>query len=171
MEKELVIAKEAIEKRVAELGREISATALPELLVIAILKGAFVFAADLIRSISLPLEIDFIRVASYGADTCSAGEIRVTKDLETSVVGKNLLLVEDIVDSGQTLAWLHDHLRERGAASIRTCALIDKRERRGQEVAIDFAGFQLEKGFLVGYGLDYAEHYRHLPEIYQLKNC
>ncbi len=171
VEKELVIAGQDIRKRVEELGRQISAESLPNLLVVAILKGAFVFAADLVRAISIPLEVDFIRVASYGAKSCSSGEIRLSKDLETSVDGKNVLLVEDIIDTGQTIAWLKEHLRGRGAASIRTCTLIDKQERRGQEVVIDYYGFQLQKGFLVGYGLDYAEQYRHLPDIYHLKDC
>ena len=171
MEKELVISREDIEKRVQELGRSISAESLPNLLIVGILKGAFIFAADLVRSISIPLEVDFIRVASYGANTCSSDEIRLSKDLETSVVGKNVLLVEDIVDTGKTLAWLKEHLRERGAASIKTCTLIDKRERRVKEVEIDYYGFQLRKGFLVGYGLDYAEQYRHLPDIYHLTDC
>ena len=168
MGKELVISGQDIKKRVQELGREISAESLPNLLVVGILKGAFIFAADLVRSISIPLEVDFIRVASYGASTCSSGEIRLSKDLETSVVGKNVLLVEDIIDTGKTIAWLKDHLRERGAASIRTCTLIDKRERRVEEVEIDYYGFQFRKGFLVGYELDYAEQYRHLPDIYYL---
>ena len=170
MGKELVISGQDIKKRVQELGREISTEPLPNLLVVAILKGAFIFAADLIRSISIPLEIDFVRVASYGSSTCSSGEIKLSKDLETSVVDKNVLLVEDIVDTGGTLAWLKEHLQGRGAASIRTCALIDKRERRVKEVEIDYSGFQLSKGFLVGYGLDYDEQYRHLPDIYHLND-
>lgn len=167
----MVISGQDIKKRIQELGLEISAESLPDLLVVGILKGAFVFTADLIRSISIPLEVDFIRVASYGADTCSCGEIKLSKDLETSVRGKNVLLVEDIVDTGKTLAWLKEHLRERGAISIKTCTLIDKLERREKEVGIDYYGFRLEKGFLVGYGLDYAEQYRHLPDIYYLKDC
>ena len=171
MEKELVIAGQDIKKRLQELGREISAEPLPNLLVVVVLKGAFIFAADLVRAISIPLEVDFIRVASYGANTCSSGEIRLSKDLETSVVGKNVLLVEDIVDTGQTIAWLKEHLRGRGATSIQTCTLIDKLERREKEVEIDYYGFQLIQGFLVGYGLDYSEQYRHLPDIYQLTNC
>lgn len=171
MHKELVIAEQEIQRRVNELGREISAAALPDLLVVIILKGAFVFAADLIRAIATPLEVDFIRVASYGASTCSSGEIRLRKDLETSLEDKNVLLVEDIIDTGQTITWLKEHLRDRGAMSIRTCTLIDKRERRQQEVEIDYYGFQLSQGFLVGYGLDYDEQYRHLPDIYQLTNC
>jgi hypoxanthine phosphoribosyltransferase len=165
---ELVISAPDIATRVRTLGRQISAEAGPDLLVVAILKGAFVFAADLVRTITLPLEVDFIRVASYGSGTCATGEIRLTKDLEGSVVGRRLLLVEDIVDTGRTLAWLHEHLRERGAAAIKTCVLIDKRERRLAEVVIDYYGFQLQDGFLVGYGLDYAEQYRQLPGIYRL---
>ncbi len=171
VEKELVIAGQDIRKRVEELGRQISAESLPNLLVVVILKGAFIFAADLVRAISTPLEVDFIRVSSYGAKTFSSGEIRLSQDLETSVNGKNVLLVEDIIDTGQTIVWLKEHLRGRGAASIRTCTLIDKQERRGQEVEIDYYGFQLQKGFLVGYGLDYGEQYRQLPDIYHLKNC
>lgn len=171
MDKELVISRQEIAARVQALGRQISEASGPDLLLVVVLKGAFVFAADLIRAISIPLEVDFIRVASYGSGTCSVGEISLGKDLEAPVVGRNLLLVEDIVDTGQTLVWLRQHLRERGAASIRTCALIDKRERRAAEVAIDFAGFQLNNGFLVGYGLDHAEQYRQLPEIYRLLNC
>ena len=171
MEKELVIVRADIDRRVQELGRQISAESLPNLLVVGILKGAFIFTADLVRAISMPHELDFIRVASYGENTCSSGEIKLSKDLETSVVDKNVLLVEDIVDTGRTLAWLIKHLQARGAASIKTCTLIDKRERRLNEVEIEYSGFQLSKGFLIGYGLDYAEQYRHLPDIYHLTNC
>lgn len=171
VDKELVIAGHDIQKRVQELGRQISAESLPNLLVVAILKGAFIFAADLVRAISIPLEVDFIRVASYGAKTSSSGEITFSRDLETPVIGKNVLLVEDIIDTGQTMVWLKKYFRGKGATSIRTCTLIDKQERRGQEVEIDYYGFQLQKGFLVGYGLDYGEQYRHLPDIYHLKDC
>lgn len=171
MVKELVISGHQIRQRVQELGREISVGPPANLLIVGILKGAFIFTADLVRAISIPLEVDFIRVASYGAATCSAGEIRLCKDLETSVVGKDVLLVEDIVDTGRTMVWLKEHLRARGAASIKICTLIDKRERREKEVLLDYCGFQLQKGFLVGYGLDYAEQFRHLPDIYQLTGC
>jgi hypoxanthine phosphoribosyltransferase len=170
MEKELVISSSEIARRVLELGREISAQPADKLLVVGVLKGAFIFTADLVRAISTPLELDFIRVASYGSDTCSSGEIRLSKDLETSVVDRDVLLVEDIVDSGRTLVWLMDYLRDRGAAAVKVCALIDKRQRRREKVVIDYYGFRRE-GFLVGYGLDYDERYRELPEIYRLKAC
>ena len=168
-EKKLRISAEEIAERVQALGQEISSTSTADLLVIGILNGAFIFTADLIRAITTPLEVDFIRVASYGNNT-SSGEIRLLKDLELPISGKNVLLVEDIVDTGNTINWLAEHLKDREAASIKLCALIDKRERRQKEVRIDYCGFQVEEGFLVGYGLDHAEQYRHLPDIYSLKS-
>jgi hypoxanthine phosphoribosyltransferase len=167
-EKKLHIGAEEIAERVRAIGREISSTAANNLLIVGILNGAFIFTADLVRTITIPLEVDFIRVASYGADTSSSGKIRLLKDLDSPVAGKNVLLVEDIVDTGNTISWLQKHLQDRGAASIKLCALIDKQERRQQEVRIDYCGFRVEKGFLVGYGLDHAEQYRHLPDIYSL---
>ena len=167
-EKKLHIGAKEIAERVRALGKEISAAAADNLLVVGILNGAFIFTADLVRTITIPLEVDFIRVASYGADTTSSGKIRLLKDLDFPVTGKNVLLVEDIVDTGNTISWLHKHLQDRGAASIKLCALIDKRARRQQEVKIDYCGFRIEDGFLVGYGLDHAEQYRHLPDIYNL---
>jgi len=169
-EKELRISAGEIAERVRAIGRQISAESYDDLLVVGILNGAFVFTADLIRVITTPLEVDFIRVASYGATTSSSGEIRLIKDLEIPVAGKNVLVVEDIVDTGNTTNWLSEHLQGRGAASIKLCALIDKQERRQKEVKIDYCGFQVQEGFLVGYGLDHAERYRHLPDIYSLKN-
>ncbi|MDF1577038.1 MAG: hypoxanthine phosphoribosyltransferase [Desulfurivibrionaceae bacterium] len=170
MEKELVISSSEIARRVRELGREISKRSRDRLLVVGVLKGAFVFTADLVRAISIPLELDFIRVASYGADSCSSGEIRLSGDLQAAVAGRDVLLVEDIVDTGTTLVWLLDYLRAGGAGSVTVCALIDKRQRRREEVIIDYCGFRRE-GFLVGYGLDYGERYRELPDIYELKSA
>ena len=169
-EKKLRISAGEIAERVQVIGQEISSASVENLLVVGILNGAFIFTADLVRAITTPLEVDFIRVASYGNNT-SSGEIRLFKDLEIPVSGKNVLLVEDIVDTGNTINWLAEHLKGRGAASIKLCALIDKRERRQQEVRIDYCGFLVEEGFLVGYGLDHAEHYRHLPDIYSLNGC
>ena len=169
-EKKLRISAEEIAERVQALGQEISSTSTADLLVIGILNGAFIFTADLIRAITTPLEVDFIRVASYGNNT-SSGEIRLLKDLEIPVSGKNVLLVEDIVDTGNTITWLAEHLKGRGAISIKLCALIDKRERRQNDIKIDYCGFQVQDGFLVGYGLDHAEQYRHLPDIYSLNEC
>jgi hypoxanthine phosphoribosyltransferase len=134
-----------------------------------VLNGAFVFAADLCRAIALDLEIDFIRVASYDLGTESSGVIRLTKEPEIDLHGKDVLLVEDIVDTGATLAWLRDHFRSSGAASVRICSLIDKRERRTAAIEVEYAGFALDRGFLVGYGLDYDERYRNLPAIYTLE--
>ena len=152
------------------MGQQIASENYSDLLVVGILNGAFIFTADLVRAISTPLEIDFIRVASYGDGTSSSGQIKLFKDLELSVTGKNVLLVEDIVDTGNTITWLDEHLQDRGAASIKLCVLIDKRERREREVKIDYCGFQVQDGFLVGYGLDHADQYRHLPDIHILND-
>lgn len=169
LKKELLIAGPEIRKRIQELAREIAAAQPLDLLIVGILKGAFIFTADLVREISIPLEVDFIRIASYGVGTSSAGEIMMSKDLDNPVEGKNVLLVEDIVDTGQSMVWLTEHLKGRGAASVKICTLIDKRERREHAVKIDYYGFRIDAGFLVGYGLDYAEQYRHLPGIYRLE--
>ena len=169
-EKELILSADKIAQRLANLGTEISRDfSGKQLLVVGILNGAFIFTADLVRSISIPLEIDFIRVASYGSSTSSAGEIRLVKDLEIPVSGKDVLLVEDIVDTGNTMEWLSEHLQGRGASSIKLCTLISKQERREKTVRVDYCGFDVQEGFLVGYGLDHAEQYRHLPDIYHLK--
>lgn len=170
MEKELILTREAIKTRVAELGAAITRDYQGrQLVVVGILKGAFIFTADLIRAIELPLEIDFIRVASYGSQTCSSGNLALTKDIELPLAGKDLLLVEDIVDSGRTMACLKELFRSRQPLSVRTCALIDKQERRELEVQVDYTGFTVHGGFLVGYGLDHAEQHRHLPEVFCLR--
>lgn len=167
---EIVIDREKIASRVAELGRLISADyAGSELLVVGVLTGAFVFTADLIRAIELPLEVDFVRVGSYGEGTCSSGKIALRKDLECSVAGRHILLVEDIVDTGLTLAWLLAHLLARHPASLKACALIDKRQRREIEVVVDYVGFPVAEGFLVGYGLDCGGQQRQLPDIHCLR--
>jgi len=167
---EILIDRAAIAARVAELGQQISAEyAGRELLVVGVLTGAFIFTADLVRVLDLPFEVDFIRVASYGGTTSSSGQIRLSKDLESPVAGRHLLLVEDIVDTGRTLAWLQAHLLARQPASLKVCTLIDKRERREMEVAVDYAGFPVAEGFLVGYGLDYGGHHRQLPDICRLR--
>lgn len=165
----LLLSKEQIQARISEIGATLTSDyANRKLLVIGILNGAFLFVADLIRCIELPLEIDFIRVASYGCGTTSSGQCRVSKEVELAIAGKDILLVEDIADSGQTLAFLHQHLASKGARTIRTCVLIDKLERRQQSVAIDYLGFSVSDGYLVGYGMDCAEKYRNLPAVYTL---
>ena len=169
-EKEIVITQADIAKRVKELGAEITLDYKDsKLIVVGILNGAFIFMADLVREIRLELEIDFIRVASYGMGTTS-GTLRFTKDIELEIKGKDILVVDDIIDTGRTLAHLEQTLKDRGAQSVHFCALIDKKERREVEVAVDYVGFEIEKGFLVGYGLDCREQHRQNPAVYQLKD-
>jgi hypoxanthine phosphoribosyltransferase len=166
-----VIARDAIARRVKELGRQITDDYQNrQLLVIGILNGAFIFMADLIREIKLPLEIDFVRVASYGSGS-SSGKLRFSKDVEIAVAGKDLLLVEDIVDTGLTIAGIKEKFAAQNPASIKVCALIDKKERRKIQVDADYIGFEVQEGFLVGYGLDYAEKHRHYHEVYHLLHC
>jgi hypoxanthine phosphoribosyltransferase len=163
-----VISPEDIAVRVAGLGKAISAEYEgKELLVVGVLKGAFMFLADLARHISVPAHVDFVRLASYGAKD-HPGELSFLQDIETPCAGKHILVVEDIVDTGHSMSMLLDVLRARNAASVKLCALIDKAERRKTKVVVDFSGFTLAKGFLVGYGLDFAEDYRCLPGVYEL---
>jgi len=167
MEKEIVFSSRRIAGRVQELGREITADYKNRpLVLIGVLNGAFVFLSDLARAIDLPVVIDFIRVASYGDATTTSGTIRLTKPPEIDLTGKDILLVEDIVDTGTTLAWLRQYFKEHQVASVKICALIDKHERRMAEVDVDYSGFQVNQGFLIGYGLDHAEQFRNLPAIY-----
>jgi len=169
IEKEEVISREEIARRVKELGLAITRDyAGRRLVLIGILNGAFIFLADLVREIELPIEIDFIRVSSYGSGTCSSGSIQCSKDTEINLEGKDILLVEDIVDTGRTLACLKELFAARKAESVRICALIDKKERREIAVEADYAGFVAAEGFLVGYGLDHAEQHRQYPAIYRI---
>lgn len=169
-DRKLVISKEQIKKKVDELAARINTDyAGKDLVLIGVLNGAFIFLADLARSITIPHQIDFIRVASYGKSDTSSGTIRLSKDVELNFKDKHILLVEDIIDTGTTLAWLTEKFRNNQAASVKICTLIDKKERRLSDVPIDYVGFSLERGFLVGYGLDYAEQHRHLPEIFTLE--
>lgn len=165
-----VLRQEEISEMVKAMGRQISSDYKGRRLVlIGILKGAFIFLADLVRQITIPLEVDFIRAASYGSGTSSSGSVRLTKEVELDLFGKDVLLVEDIVDTGLTLDYIIEYLRKSGPATVKICSFIDKRERRQTSVPIDYACHVVEEGFLVGYGLDHAEDYRHLPEIYHLK--
>ena len=141
-----------------------------DLILVGVLKGAFVFLADLIRKLSIEtIQIDFLQASSYGADTVSSENIVLKKDIDIDIRGKDVLLVEDIVDTGLTIACVVEHLKGLGPNSVKICAMIDKRERRKVDIGVDYACLTVDKGFLVGYGLDYAEKYRHLPEIYHLK--
>ena len=164
--KDILVSEADIKKLVAQLGRRITSDYEgKEIMVICILKGAVMFCADLIREIKVPLRLDFMAVSSYGETTESSGAVQILKDLDSSVEGRHLLIVEDIVDTGLTLRYLISILNARGPASIKTCALLDKPERRKVDVKIDYAGIEIPDAFVIGYGLDYAEDYRHLPYV------
>jgi hypoxanthine phosphoribosyltransferase len=138
------------------------------LVLIGILKGAFIFMADLARRLAPPVTMDFVRLASYGDDTRTSGQVKITKDIELSIEGRDVLIVEDIVDTGITLKWYLEHLEPYKPRSVRICALIDKYERREVELALDYVGISVQSGFLVGYGLDFSERHRNLPAIYEV---
>lgn len=164
--KDILVSEADIKKLVAQLGRRITSDYEgKEIMVICILKGAVMFCADLIREIKVPLKLDFMAVSSYGETTESSGAVQILKDLDSSVEGRHLLIVEDIVDTGLTLRYLISILNARGPASIKTCALLDKPERRKVDVKIDYTGIEIPDAFVIGYGLDYAEDYRHLPYV------
>ena len=170
LKKTLLIKREAIETRVKSLARQISSDYHDkEPIFIGILNGVIFFFADLLRELGIPAKIDFMRAASYGAGMTSSGEIRIYKDVEIPIEGKDVVIVEDIVDTGLTLKEIIKGLENRAPGSIKTCVLINKLERRDVGVNIDYCGFEVEKGFLVGYGLDHDEKYRNLPEIYTLE--
>jgi hypoxanthine phosphoribosyltransferase len=164
------ITASQISARVEALGREVAASYPGDgpLVCICVLKGAFLFFADLIRRIDREIEVDFVRLASYGTAVSRGEDIVFSKDLEISIEGKDVLVIEDIVDTGHSMDFLLHVLRRRNPKSLKICALIDKHERRERKVTVDFAGFKLSEGFIVGYGLDYAERYRELDGIYEL---
>ncbi len=166
MKKSVLYSREAIRERVYELGEEVSRTYEGrDLVAIGVLKGAFMFMADLIRALRIPCRIDFVRLASYGAGTETSGRIELTKDIEIDVAGKDVLVVEDIVDTGLTLTYLVESLRSRNPRSLKVCAFIDKRLRRKVPFEADFVGFTMDDGFVVGYGLDFDEQGRFLPDV------
>lgn len=167
---EVLITEQQLQKKVRELGRQITGDYQGRpLLLLCILKGALMFLADLAREIDLSLEMDFMVISSYGSATESSGVVRIVKDLEESIDGKHVLVVEDIIDSGLTLHYLLEVLHTRNPASLRVCTLIDKVKEREKIVTPDYTGFQVADRFVVGYGLDYAQHYRNLPYIGILK--
>ena len=165
-----VLTKDAIDKKVAEVAQKISDDYKGrELVLVGILKGAFVFMSDLMRCLTVPVKLDFVCASSYGIGTTTSGNIKLTKELGLDIRGKDVLVIEDIVDTGITLAYIINYLESFGPASVKVCALLDKRERRKVEIKIDYSCHVVEEGFLVGYGLDHAEEYRNLPGIYHLK--
>ncbi len=167
----ILIAEAQIGARVRELGTQITSDYRDQgdLLLVGVLKGSAMFMMDLARAIKLSVAIDFIAVASYGASTESSGVVRLLKDLDTDIAGRHMLLVEDIIDSGMTLAYLRSQMLRRNPASLRICTLLNKPDRRTADVPVDYVGFDIPNEFVVGYGLDYAERYRNLPYIGVLK--
>ncbi|HYY44377.1 MAG TPA: hypoxanthine phosphoribosyltransferase [Actinomycetota bacterium] len=167
---EVLISGEDIQAKIAELGRRITADYRnKDLLLIGILKGAFVFMADLARHIGLPVEVDFMAVSSYGSSTKSSGVVRILKDLDYELTGRHVLLVEDIIDSGLTISYLLKYLEARNPASLDICSLFWKRGEQAVPLEVKYPGFEIPPVFVVGYGLDFAEKYRNLPYIGVLK--
>jgi len=170
MQREILFPRDDIQRRVRELAAQISNDySGHELIVIGVLKGAFIFMADLIRALSIPCRVDFVRIASYGGGQESGGRTVLTKDIETSIRGRDILVVEDIIDSGLTLTYLVDWLKERNPQSLKVCAFLDKRRRRKVSFEADYVGFTIDDGFVIGYGLDFNEQARFLPEVYIIK--
>jgi hypoxanthine phosphoribosyltransferase len=167
----MLISRSVIEQTVARLAEEITNDYRgTEMVAVGILKGAFIFMADLVRQIDIPLEVDFVTVSSYGSGTETSHTVTMRQDLSTDVKGKDVLVIEDIVDSGYTVCHVIEHLIAKGAASVRLCALADKPSRRERPVVIDYLGFTVPDRFVVGYGLDFDNKFRYLPDIYALEN-
>jgi len=166
----VLLTEEQLENRVAELGEAISKDfAGKDVVFIGVLKGCFIFMADLMRHVTIPCSMDFMAVSSYGSGTVSTGAVKINKDLSQDIAGKHVIFVEDILDSGVTLSYLTNYLRVREPASISIATLMDKPARRKADIRADYAGFQVPDAFVVGYGLDYDEKYRNLPFIGILK--
>lgn len=168
----VLFTEQELKDRVAEIAARIDRDyAGKEPMLISVLRGSFIFMADLARAITLPCTVDFMAVSSYGSGTTSSGQVKITKDLSESIEGRDIIVVEDILDSGNTLSYLFQLLQARHPASVRLCTLLDKPSRRTKEVELHYSGFTIPDYFVVGYGLDYAEKYRNLPYIGILKPC
>ena len=162
----ILLKEEEVDKRIAEVAAMINRDyAGKEVHLICILKGGVFFTCELAKRLTVPVSMDFMSVSSYGSGTESSGVVRIVKDLDESIAGKNVLIVEDIIDSGRTLAYLIEILKQRNPESIHLCTLLDKPERRERDVKVDYVGFEIPDEFVVGYGLDYAQKYRNLPYI------
>ncbi|WP_297638674.1 hypoxanthine phosphoribosyltransferase [uncultured Clostridium sp.] len=167
---EVLFTEETLQKKCRELGKQISQDYKGKnLLVVGVLKGSVLFASDLIKNIEIPCEIDFMAVSSYGNSTESSGVVRILKDLDNGIEDMDVLIVEDIVDTGNTLSYLKKYLNGRGANSVKIITLLDKPERRTVDIEVDYVGFEVPNEFIVGYGIDYAEKYRNLPFVGILK--
>lgn len=163
---EVLITEDALQSRIAEMGKEIAADYADKApLLVAVLKGAFVFMGDLCRAVEVPLEVDFMAVSSYGASTKSSGVVRIVKDLDIDLADRHVIIVEDIVDSGLTLRYLRRTLQARGPASLEVCALFSRENNDAEELDLRYIGFEIPDAFIVGYGLDVAERFRNLRDI------
>ncbi|MBW2006347.1 MAG: hypoxanthine phosphoribosyltransferase [Deltaproteobacteria bacterium] len=164
------ITEQEIRQQVKKIAQDISNEYQDrEPILIGVLNGVFIFSSDLVREISIPLKIDFVRLASYGSKDVSSGKITFSKDIDLPVKGKPVIIVEDIIDTGSTLSFLVAHIKEKEPESIKICALINKLDRREKEIKVDYWGFEIKEGFMVGYGLDYNEKFRYLPYILGLE--
>lgn len=165
--RKILISQEQIEKRIASLGREISEDYRDKKpVLVGVLRGSFVFLSDLIRAIEIPIEVDFISVASYGNQTSSGGVVRLLQDLNTNIKGRDVILIEDIADTGITLSYLVENLKTRNPSSLVICALLDKKTRRKVQLeSLKYVGFEIPDKFVIGYGLDHAQQYRNLPYV------
>ena len=162
-----LFSREDIDVRVKELGKEISESYRDKnLLVVSLLRGSFIFAADLVREISIPVEVDFITTASYGNEEISSGLVQIVQDLRTNVEGKDILIVDDIMDSGHTLKKVIEHIETKNPNSVKVCVMLDKPTRRQVELSPKYTGFVIPDVFIVGYGLNYGDHYRNVPYIF-----
>lgn len=165
-----VLKKDAIARKVTDIARKISSDYKDrELIIVGVLKGSFIFVSDLVRQLTIPVKIDFVSASSYGSSTSSSGNICLTKEIGLDLKNKDVLIIDDIIDTGLTLAYLVDYMKSFGPKTVKVCIFLDKKERRKVAFDADYVCHVVPKGFLVGYGLDYAENYRNLPEIYHLK--
>ena len=161
-----LISEEDVAKKIAEMGAQISKDYEGEsVYLLCILKGGVFFTTELAKHITVPVNIDFMSVSSYGGETTSSGIVRIVKDLDTPIEGKNVLIAEDIIDTGRTLAYLMEHLKQRKPKSLKLCTLLDRPDRRVSDVKVDYTGFEIPDEFVVGYGLDYDQRYRNLPYV------
>ncbi|MCF6462270.1 hypoxanthine phosphoribosyltransferase [Clostridium sp. Cult1] len=168
--KEILLTEEEIEAKIKELGKQITEDYKGKnLMLVGILKGAVMFMAELAKNIDMPVLMDFMAVSSYGKSSTSTGIVKIIKDLDCSIENKDILIVEDIIDTGLTLSYLTDNLKKRGAKSVKIVTLLDKPDRRKANVPVDYRGFSIPDEFVVGFGLDYAEQYRNLPYVAALK--
>lgn len=170
LKKRLLYSRDVIRHRVKELADEISRDYEgKEVVFIGVLKGSFIFMADLLRCMKMLHSVDFVKLASYGSGSVSSGKIKITTDMETDIEGKNVIVLEDIIDTGITMAFLLERLKKKRPASLKICALIDKKQRREISIDADYVGFAVDEGFIVGYGLDFNEQFRCLPDIYVIE--